>query len=131
MLSLVSAGGTGGFLSLRAGEVLSQVLAAHGSVHRSLLRMILALPPLLRHGDPLAHGRGNGRMRRAIKSAQHLRRGPLCRARLFILDEINLFVLGANRFGRAHNDRCRGLLHLARSVKRVQRHLLDYLQIDY
>ena len=36
MLSLVSAGGTGGFLSLRAGEVLSQVLAAHGSVHRSL-----------------------------------------------------------------------------------------------
>ena len=71
-------------------------------------------------------------MWRAIKSAQHLRRGPLCRAaRLFILDEINLFVLGANRLGRAHNDRCRGLLHLARSVKRVQRHLLDYLQIDY
>ena len=41
MLSLVSTGRTSGFLSLRAGEVLSQVLAAHGSVHRSL-RMLLA-----------------------------------------------------------------------------------------
>ena len=42
-------------------------------------------------------------MWRAIKSAQHLRRGPLRRARLLILDEINLLVLGANSFGRAHN----------------------------
>ena len=69
-------------------------------------------------------------MWRGIKSAQHLRRGPLCRARLLILDEINLFVLAANRFGRAHSDRFRVLLHLARSVKRVLRHLLDNLQID-
>ena len=75
------------FLSLRAGEVLSQMLASHGSVHRPL-RILLLDQWLLIRDVSLTDRRVNVGMR-AIESAQHLRGGSILRAQLLlILDEI-------------------------------------------